>query len=175
MEDAPVRLGALRHALGFMLRLAQQRAFDAFFETFAEAEIGPGAFTVLVGIRENPGVRQGTLGNALMIKRANMAKLVRRLEKDGLIARSVPDDDRRANLLRLTDKGEAMVDAWAPALFGHDRALGNGLTAEERTTLLALLRRIAEVPAEEAAEDLPRRHQDTKNHPVRSKIAGMRK
>jgi DNA-binding MarR family transcriptional regulator len=148
MDEAPVRLGELRHALGFMLRLAQQQAFDAFFDAFAGAGMGPGAFSVLVGIRENPDVRQGSLAQALRIKRANMAKLVRKLERDGLIARTVPDDDRRANLLRLTEQGEAMVDQWAPSLFGHDRALAHGLTGAERATLLSLLRRIADVPAE---------------------------
>jgi DNA-binding MarR family transcriptional regulator len=151
MEESPVRLGELRHALGFLLRLAQQRIFDRFFEAFAEADLGPGAFSVLLGIRENPDIRQGTLAQALMIKRANMAKLVQALEKRGLVARFVPPDDRRANLLRLTPDGAAMVERWAPQFFGHDRAGDLGLSADERRMLIGLLRKIARVPAVEQA------------------------
>lgn len=151
MEESPVRLGELRHALGFLLRLAQQRVFDRFFEAFAEADLGPGAFSVLLGIRENPDIRQGTLAQALMIKRANMAKLVQGLEKRGLVVRIVPPDDRRTNLLRLTPDGAATVERWAPQFFGHDRDGDLGLTVEERRTLLSLLRKIAQVPAVEPA------------------------
>ncbi|QDL92795.1 MarR family transcriptional regulator [Paroceanicella profunda] len=136
-------LSRFHDSLGFLLRLSQQRNFARFFATLGPLDLTPGAFTILLALRDNPGLRQGVLAKALMIKRANMAKIVRVLADRGLVARQVPEDDRRAVELILTAQGAAFVAAREAAFFRHDRESSPELTEQERKTLLGLLRKLA--------------------------------
>ena len=69
----------------------------------------PGAFSVLLVIGCNAGIRQGVLARALAIKPANIVKLLKQFEDDGLIVRTAPPEDKRAFELSLTRKGEALL------------------------------------------------------------------
>ncbi|MEL6236834.1 MAG: helix-turn-helix domain-containing protein, partial [Pseudomonadota bacterium] len=78
-----------------MLRLAQLQAYSTVLEGVDPDGPRPGAFSVLYLIARNPGLRQGALAKRLMIKRAQMTKLVQALTARKLVQRSVPADDRR--------------------------------------------------------------------------------
>ena len=136
-----VDLGPLGDTVGFLLRLAQLRAFEAFRGRFAEVGLHPGSFSVLVLIARNPGVRQGVVAERLMIKRAHMTKLVRAMEEAGLILRLVPDHDRRAVELRLTEAGAAYLDEFAPEVFAAEKDAAGALTEAEAAELVRLLRK----------------------------------
>lgn len=138
----PIAFGPLTNSLGFHLRLAQIGAFEEFFAAFAEDGLQPGGFSVLITIRESPGVRQGILANALKIKRSHMAKIVQGFGEAGLIERRVPPDDRRAVELTLTEAGQRLVEAKMPKFLQHERASAAALTKDERHTLFALLRKL---------------------------------
>ena len=138
-----VDFGRLAGLTGFMLRLAQVQLFESFFRDFGPRDITPGQIGILVSVGLNPGVRQGVLAEALRIKRSNMAKIVRLLERNGMIERRVPSRDRRAVELRLTGKGHALVERSLPELADRDRAATGMLSQRERATLLKLLARIA--------------------------------
>ena len=85
-----VELGPLKGFAGFMLRIAQIRFYEAYFDEFEDEGITPGAIGILAAIMLNPGVRQGVLADALRIKRSNMAKIVRSLDRQGLIETLTP-------------------------------------------------------------------------------------
>jgi DNA-binding MarR family transcriptional regulator len=133
-------LGPLGETVGFLLRLAQLRSFEAFRERLGEA-VHPGAFSVLLLIGRNPGVRQGAVADRLMIKRAHMTKLVRAMEEAGLILRLVPDHDRRSVELTLTEAGQAHLDAFAPEVAAAETDAAAALTAAEAAELVRLLRK----------------------------------
>lgn len=143
LAPAPLALGALADDPGFLLRLAQLRAYAAFFDEFADEGLTPGVFSMLLVIDANPGVRQGVLADALSIKPANMAKTMRRLEMDGLVNRITPDDDRRAQHIRLTDKGRALIAAHAGRFRAQAERAVAILKPGERRTLVALLQKLA--------------------------------
>src|SRR5690606_11752032 len=105
MPGGKVDLGGLDHSLGFLMRMAQVRLYERFFAGLAEDGPTPGEFAILWVIGRNPGIRQGLLCQTLSIKPAHMTKTVRRLEMRGLLARKVPDTDRRSVMLTLTAKG----------------------------------------------------------------------
>jgi DNA-binding MarR family transcriptional regulator len=138
-----VDFGPLKQNVGFMLRLAQLQVFEAFFAEFAPRGVRPGQIGVLVGIAENPGIRQGTLARALHIKRSNMAKIVRLLEAEGLIERLVPPSDRRAVELRLTRVGRGFVERALPDISRNDCCATGMLSERERATLMRLLHKLA--------------------------------
>lgn len=146
-----VQLGELNNSLGFLLRVAQVRVYDQFYERFGADDLRPGEFSMLWIMHLNPGIKQGILAQTLRIKPAHMTKTVRRFEDQGLIEREIPDHDRRSVLLKLTEKGEGFVAANRPNFFGDNAYNSHGLSAGEAATLARLLRRYVGL---EGREDL---------------------
>lgn len=136
-----VDLSRLDLALGFLLRIAQLKIYERFFEEVGEKQFKPGEFSVLWVISRNPGIRQSVLGQTLMIKRAHMTKLIRALEDQGLVSRCVPDEDRRAVEITATAKAEERIRQTADWFFTYEDAVGTDLTAAERQQLTVLLRK----------------------------------
>lgn len=148
-EDT-VDIGPLADSLGFMLRLAQIRAFERFFADFGELGLTPGALSVLVVIARNPGIRQGSLARRLHIKPANMTKTIRALEAMDLVRRTVPEDDRRAIEISLTDEAAALAPEMMRRLDRHERTAYGPLGPGEREQLMQLLARYVGIEAEDA-------------------------
>ena len=126
--DGTVHYGPLSEAMGFLLRLAQLKSFAGFFRSF-EAE----------------DIRPGMLAKSLSIKRAHMTKMVRQMEDEGLILRRVPEDDKRAMELRLTEAGEARVAVLGPILAEHEAGGAAGLSQTETAELKRLLRKMLNI------------------------------
>jgi DNA-binding MarR family transcriptional regulator len=137
-----VDFGPMEQQLGFLLRLAQIEDFKAFYRRFGQLELRPGEYSTLIAIGINPGIRQGVLASALMIKRSNMAKMIGALAGKGLVRRQVPDDDKRAFELHPTPKSRALVRKIMPDIIDHDRGAHRRLDAGERELLIGLLRRM---------------------------------
>jgi MarR family transcriptional regulator, transcriptional regulator for hemolysin len=73
-----------------------------------------------------------------------MAALLGRMERDGLIERQAHPSDKRKSLLALTAKAQARMPAARDRLAeGADAAVA-GLSARERATLMALLKRVVQ-------------------------------
>lgn len=128
---------------GYMIRIVQIQMFQAFFDQFKPKGLSAGVFSALVAIRDNPGIKQGVLGTAMLIKRANMTKLISGLQKRGLVERRVPENDRRAIELHLTRKGSDMLGDVFLEAYEHDHATLNCLSAEEKKQFFAMLGRIS--------------------------------
>lgn len=136
-----VDLDRLNSALGFLMRLAQLKIYERFFEEVGEHNLKPGEFSVLWVIRHNPGIRQSVLGQRLMIKRAHMTKLIRALEDQNLVSRKIPDDDRRAVEITLTPEAVSRVEQASQWFFSYEASVGSNLSGDERQQLTALLRK----------------------------------
>jgi DNA-binding MarR family transcriptional regulator len=136
-----VKLGSLGNSVGFLLRLAQLRAFYDFFSDHGPQGLKPGEFSVLWVIAHNPGIRQSVLGQRLMIKRAHMTKLIRAMEDQDLVSRHIPDEDRRAVELTLTPSGQGKVETASRLFFDYEQRTGAPLDSREQTTLVALLKK----------------------------------
>jgi len=143
VADEAVELGELTGSLGFLLRMAQVRMYETFYEAFDGLAVRPGEFTALWVIAHNPGIRQGTLARTLCIKPAHMTKLVQRLVEAGHVDRAVPPEDRRQVNLSLSPSGTAHLDRHRETFLQLDSAARNGLTDDEITRILPLLQRLA--------------------------------
>ena len=109
-------------------------------------------YDVLLELDRQP---DGTLPQAdvqarVLLAQYNLCRLVDRLEREGLVRRLPSPDDRRSNLLVLSDKGRrlrrTMGPVYAAAIETH---LGRRLTVEEAGTLAALLGKLLAPPREE--------------------------
>jgi DNA-binding MarR family transcriptional regulator len=137
-----IAFGEIGTSLGFLLRLAQVRAFDGFFNSLGQLGLKPGEFTVLWVIGLNPQVKQGVIARKLRIKPAHMTKLVQRAVDAELVKRTVPDDDRRSVHLSLTTQGESFIAENKPAFLNVVASENTTLEDEEFEMLVHLLRKL---------------------------------
>src|SRR4051794_31745186 len=137
-----VDFGPMEQQVGFLLRLAQIEDFKAFYRRFGQLDMRPGEYSTLIAVGINPGIRQGVLASALMIKRSNMAKMIGALARKGLVRRRIPADDKRAVELHPTPKSRALVRKIMPDIIEHDRNASSVLDAGERELLIGLLRKM---------------------------------
>jgi DNA-binding MarR family transcriptional regulator len=142
-EDTPPALAPLDDRLGFWLRLAQQTAFETFHRAMSPLGLTPGRLGALLLLDAQPEMRQAQLAEALRVKPSNLAVMLDGLEADGLIRRTEDAQNRRANLLRLTPSGRALLKRARAQEALVEAELAAGLDQGERGVLLAALRRIA--------------------------------
>jgi DNA-binding MarR family transcriptional regulator len=95
--DAMAVADSLRPTL---LRLARELRREKI------AGVSPQQVTLLVSIKYAPGVTVGELAAEERVSTAAMSKRVSRLERDGLVARTKSEADRRCVGLTLTEEGQ---------------------------------------------------------------------
>lgn len=139
---SPGAAAPMTSLLGFNLRLAQLLFFEAFYRDFGDSGVTPAEYSILALLAHDRGLRQGEIAARLHIKRSNMTKVMRALEKRGLVRRSKRDDDGRALEVGLTRTGAKLQKNMANAMRDHDRAVAAALTMDEQQKLLALLRKL---------------------------------
>jgi DNA-binding MarR family transcriptional regulator len=142
-ETGGVDLSSLSGKLGFLLRLAQQRAFEAFHGAMGPLGLTPGRMGVLLLVEANPDIRQAALAEALRVKPSNLTVLLASLEAEGLVRRTEDAGNRRANRLRLTPSGRLLLKRAKAAEAEVEAKLAEGMPPEEQAALLSALRRMA--------------------------------
>src|SRR5258705_12169530 len=105
-----VDVGPLAGKVGYVLRRAQMALFDELITAFAELELRPAQYSVLVLLKYAPGLKQSDVAGALGIQRANFVVLFDGLERRGLARRCPTPNDRRSYALYLTDAGAALLE-----------------------------------------------------------------
>ncbi|WP_342355007.1 MarR family winged helix-turn-helix transcriptional regulator [Sphingomonas sp. CFBP 8760] len=129
--------------VGYQVRRVGNGLDRSFSEAMAGTEIRQVLFGVLALIAANPGINQGSIADALEIKRANIVGLIAELEERDLITRVVVPSNRRAFALTLTAAGSAMVADCLARIGAHEDRLLANLSSAERIILIGLLRRLA--------------------------------
>ena len=94
-------------------------------------------------IAATPGLSQQDLALKLGMYASRLVAVIDDLEKRGLIERRASNMDRRLYALHLTKSGNEQLSAIGAIAREHGRDLLNGLSDEERSTLTALLERVA--------------------------------
>ncbi len=87
---------------------------------------------------------QKELAEAMGISPAAVATALKRLEKEGYIARTMQGEDNRRNEIRITELGLAKVMESRAIFESVDRAMFEGLSEEELLTLSRVIRRMDE-------------------------------
>ena len=136
----PQPIDLARHT-GFLVRRAQQAHLAAWAQ-----EVGPQLTNVQFGVlnvlRRRGEASQRELCDDLDLDRSTIAGLVARLEARELVARVRAEEDRRRNVVRLTDAGLALLEELVPAARRVDDVLTSALTRTERETLQRLLTKV---------------------------------
>jgi DNA-binding MarR family transcriptional regulator len=133
----------LTHNIGYAIRRAQIRIYDDFYTALADLDTTPTRYSLLLLIRENPGIRSVDLARALSVARSGMVRLIDELEQRKLITREVDLKDRRNQTLALTSFGCSQLALMEKTAEQHEARVTAGLSKNERDQLLGLLWRIA--------------------------------
>jgi DNA-binding MarR family transcriptional regulator len=144
MANTPSDIVALAEAL----RPAVLHVSRRLRQAGQRSGLSPQELMILVQVRKSPGIGVSALADAERISRPTMSAHVKRLEAEGLIARTGDDQDGRRSGLSVTPEGQARLEQvrrdrndWlAPRLAN--------LSAEERQALAdaaPILQRLADL------------------------------
>jgi DNA-binding MarR family transcriptional regulator len=133
------------------LNRAQQAAMGQVERALKAAGLPPLAwYEVLVELERagGCGLRPFALEEALLLPQYGLSRLLARMEAAGLVARGSCPDDRRGQLVALTDAGRAVRERmWPVYAAAVQAAVGARLSQDEAEALAELLGRLAASPA----------------------------
>lgn len=166
-NGAPKRGGAFSNDLydqpGHLIRRAQQIAVSIFHSTFGY-KVTPVQYAVLRVLQNNPGVDQVTLARLCALDTSTAANLAVRLERRGLVKRTVPSKSKRFRLLQLTPRGTVLVKQLNPSGRLVSRRLLGALDKKEQEVFLRLLKKFVHLNNEESRAPLDRGFAGTRNN-----------
>jgi MarR family transcriptional regulator, transcriptional regulator for hemolysin len=113
-------------------------------EVLGSVGLTPALFGLLNVIGAREGAIQQELAAAMGIDRSTMVTLIDRLESTGLAKRRPSTTDRRAREIAITPKGRRLLQRSRRMISETEDEVLAGLTAEERSELVSLLRRALE-------------------------------
>lgn len=79
-----------------------------------------------------------------LAEQPTMSRALDRLEADGIINRSVKDEDNRVRVIRLTSEGQALATKIWPAMQGANDALLDGIPQADRDATMRTLLKVLE-------------------------------
>jgi DNA-binding MarR family transcriptional regulator len=121
------------------LRKATRHVSQLYDEMLAPSGLRATQRAILVYIARGGAPAMGELAAALVLDRTALNHNLKPLERDGLVAITVDDSDRRSKRVQLTKRGEARLAessaAWRRAQERFEAAFGTKKAAELRETL----------------------------------------
>lgn len=139
-------LGPLPGLLGHLLRRAHTRMLLDFAESTHDYAITSGEFALLCLVEANPGITLGQLATAAALDKSTLSPAMRKLTGRGLVERQAVRGDRRAQALRLSAAGQALLPEIMARVQVHEARLASPLTNTERGALMRLLRKLNGLP-----------------------------
>jgi len=127
---------------GYLVRRLNQIHYAIFFEECAEFDITPVQYGILTTLSLKPGADQNSIAGDVGIDRTNVADVLSRLARRGLVRRQRGALDRRTFVTWLTPEGERLTKAMLGAMRRAQDRLLAPLDAAERESFMALLLRL---------------------------------
>jgi DNA-binding MarR family transcriptional regulator len=88
------------------------------------------------------GLTQAKLSDMMLVNRANITSLIDRMEKGGLVARTSTPTDRRYNIVKLTDRGKALLEKIEPLYAQEVKRIMAALADNEQKRLIKMLEKV---------------------------------
>jgi DNA-binding MarR family transcriptional regulator len=130
---------------GHLIRRLHQISTQIFTQRVKQAgfDLTSVQFALLDALRNNPGIDQAGLAEAVAKDRATIGAVVDRLEQKGLILRAVSERDKRARTLSLTDEGAAILAQLYPIVEDLQSEILRGLEKDEYRQFVKLAAKAA--------------------------------
>ena len=105
-------------------------------------DMTPAQTHVLLYLHENGATTQTTLAEQMRVKVPTANGILDRMEEKGLLVRTVDGRDARRRLIRLTEKGEGLVEELRGQFILAESAILQGFDQAEQCQLKSFLQRI---------------------------------
>jgi DNA-binding MarR family transcriptional regulator len=115
---------------------------DDFFEPWGLTDVQFNVMMLLKHQGQDAGLSQVELSDMMLVNRANITSLIDRMEKGELVMRTSAPGDRRYNIVKLTDKGKALLEQVEPAYIKEVQQAVAPLKEAELDKLTEMLLRI---------------------------------
>jgi DNA-binding MarR family transcriptional regulator len=143
VSDRPAGIVELDQRIPFLLSQLGTYAADDFKRRLAPLGAHPRTTAVLLALAGNDGQSQRELSARLGVHRNVMVSLIDTLEEQKLVKRMPHPKDRRAFAVTLTDRARDLLPALEEQSRAMEAEVTASLSAEERSSLLGLLQRVA--------------------------------
>ncbi len=140
--DLAVSSSDLEDLIGYNLKRAYVVVQTDFRAALGQDGLAPRAFSALSLAVERPNITQSELARMLGIERSGLVAIVDELESRGFLSRTAVPGDRRVQALVPTEAGCAAYAQAVAAVRDHEERLLDDLTADDKDTLLRLLKKI---------------------------------
>jgi DNA-binding MarR family transcriptional regulator len=137
--------------LGYLLKHAQLRMAELTAAALAPYVINGRELAVLLVLSDGPPASQQQAAQRLAIDRTTMVAMLDTLEGKGLVSRHPDADDRRRNVVELTDAGRDILQRAVKASDDAERALLAPLSSRAAQQLRDSLQAIVTDPGSESS------------------------
>jgi DNA-binding MarR family transcriptional regulator len=141
----------LSRRLGYLLKHAQLRMAELTAAALAPYVINGRELAVLLVLSDGPPASQQQAAQRLAIDRTTMVAMLDTLEGKGLVSRHPDADDRRRNVVELTDAGRDILQRAVKASDDAERALLAPLSSRAAQQLRDSLQAIVTDPGSESS------------------------
>lgn len=136
----------------FLVLWKAARAVQVYAEkSIRELEIGSSDFAVLEALLHKGPLPVNEIGKKVLLTSGSITVAVDRLVQKELVERRAHGTDRRTRVVHLTKQGRKVIErAYAQHATDMEQLAAESLTANERTTLIRLLKKIGYMAADPA-------------------------
>jgi DNA-binding MarR family transcriptional regulator len=141
MTEDTRRVG--RECIGFRVRMLNRMVTAIYDEALAEVGLKTSQFNLLVAVTNREDSRPADLAKILSMDESTLSRNAERMCSKGWL-RLERDHDRRSHLIRITDKGMALIEKALPAWQKAQDEVSRRLGADSVTALRSVLRKLRE-------------------------------
>jgi DNA-binding MarR family transcriptional regulator len=146
------------NSISFRLSRVASLLHVGFSKCLEPYGIAPEQFGTLKIFSEDGEITQSDIAEILAKGKPTVSRALDALEKKGLIVRESNSEDRRVKPIRLTEKGQEVLDMVVPMAQQFNDAIRARLSAEEIITFFRVLDTIVET-AEQHSQEANQLHQ----------------
>lgn len=133
----------LEECVNYLLTTAQHSVFLKMTEKLSVFDITPVQYAVLYCLWENDKRSPKEIAERLKLENSTISGILERMEKKGLIERSISKEDRRYIQVMLTEKGANLKDAVLTAVEEVNNEVMSVFSDKDREMLKSWLRLLA--------------------------------
>jgi len=138
----PLDWGLLSHHIGPRVRLLRNMLNTRSITVSEPFGLPTGSLTIMALMAQNPGSSQVELAQYAGITGPSLVGIVDELERRGLVQRERSKEDRRRNMLVVTEKGERTMTALFDEVRHIEDPIQEELSADELDQFIGLIDRI---------------------------------
>ncbi|MEE1243732.1 MarR family winged helix-turn-helix transcriptional regulator [Frisingicoccus sp.] len=133
----------LEECVNYLLTTAQHSVFLKMTEKLSVFDITPVQYAVLYCLWENDKRSPKEIAERLKLENSTISGILERMEKKGLIERSISKEDRRYIQVMVTEKGASLKDAVLAAVEEVNNEVMSVFSDKDREMLKSWLRLLA--------------------------------